>query len=51
MLNSLGAVRLNDDQLESAAAARGTGFATDESALPFVKPDHANSISLKGRPA
>jgi hypothetical protein len=40
MLNALGAVGLNYDELETARGC-GTRFATDKVALPFVKPHHA----------
>ena len=37
----LGAVGLNHHQLEAHTAGRGTSFAPDKSALPFVEPHHA----------
>jgi leucyl/phenylalanyl-tRNA--protein transferase len=50
MLNPLRAIWLNDDELEPAAARGGARFATDECALPFVKPNHARLSSLRGNP-
>jgi hypothetical protein len=41
VLDLLAAVWLNHDQFEANAGWSGTSFAPDESALPFVKPDHA----------
>ena len=40
MLNAFGAIRLDDHEFEANAGRRGTRFATDKAALPFVKPNH-----------
>ena len=42
MFDTLRAIRLDDDQLEAFAALGGACFTADESALPFIKPNHFN---------
>ena len=49
VLNAFGAIGLNDDELKTAAACRGTSFAPDEGALPFVEPDHGNQPLRRGQ--
>ena len=48
MLDLLGAVWLNHDQLEAHIAGSGTSFAPDKRALTFVEPHHAAQTIPRG---
>lgn len=50
VLDLLGAVWLNYNELVANAAWCGTSFAPDERALPFVEPDHAVADIILGGP-
>ena len=48
MLDTFGAIRLNNDKLEAAATRGDTRLASNEAALPFVKPNHLRSSLSEG---
>ena len=49
VFDALGAIGLNDDELEAAATRGDTRLASNEAALPFVKPNHRRSSLSEGK--